>query len=84
MAHPNEVVFVHFFSGQDLKYQCKKNIAVDKGLDPETNEVVRLKAEMVPLKLRSMTQTNKDPNFGQPEVTYGKLITYYMLIMHFC
>uniref|UniRef100_F6PH23 EF-hand domain-containing protein n=2 Tax=Ciona intestinalis TaxID=7719 RepID=F6PH23_CIOIN len=40
--------------------------------DPSTDEIVQLKADMIPLVLSSMSQTNKNPAFGTPLFHYSK------------
>ena len=37
--------------------------------DPEKDEVLKLEALMQPLLLQSMSQTEKDADFGKPEVS---------------
>ena len=52
-----------------MEPQLKLPVNLDEAYDPEVDEIVKLEAQMKPLNLQSMTQTDKDENFGKPGVS---------------
>jgi len=68
------------FLGLTSRLESQIEPSIQEIYDPEIDEILKLQAQMKPLNLQSMSQINKDKNFGKPGVSWK--VAYMIDLLH--